>query len=263
MTEDLAAHPDVRALLEGPVPWHRVEHRAEVGSTNDVALEQARHGVPAGFVVVADHQRSGRGRAGRTWEDRGGAGAGASLLCTMVVGVPEANGGLVPLAAGVALADALRRQGARPALKWPNDVLLGEAKTAGILVERHGLDAGEVLLIGIGCNLDWRGVDRPEDVVPWTSVAEHTGGAVDRGEVLADLLRGLATWLRSLPTDPLRLLLAYRDACATIGRQVRVTFPDGEELTGRATDLDREGRLVVEAERGAVAVNAGDVHHLR
>jgi BirA family transcriptional regulator, biotin operon repressor / biotin---[acetyl-CoA-carboxylase] ligase len=262
--EDLATHERVGALLSGPVPWHHLEHHGEVDSTNDVALERARDGVPPGLVVVADRQRRGRGRAGRDWQDHATASGPASLLCTVTAAVPDANAGLAPFAAGLALADALRRQGARPALKWPNDVLLDERKTAGILVERHGLPGGaEVLLIGLGCNLDWRGLDRPDDEVAWTSVAEQTGTAVDRGDVLADLLRGLATWLRSLPTDPLRLLVAYRDACATIGRHVRVSFPDGEELEGRATDLDRDGRLVLDTERGTLAVNAGDVRHLR
>jgi BirA family transcriptional regulator, biotin operon repressor / biotin---[acetyl-CoA-carboxylase] ligase len=264
VSEDLATHERVGALLSGPVLWHHLEHHAEVDSTNDVALEQTRRGTPPGLVVVADRQRRGRGRAGRDWQDRDGESGPASLLCTVTAAVPEANAGLVPFAAGLALADALRRQDAHPALKWPNDVLLGERKTAGILVERHGLPRGaEVLLIGIGCNLDWRGVDRPDDEIAWTSVAEETGTDVDRGDVLADLLRGLATWLRSVPTDPLRLLVAYRDACATMGRHVRVSFPDGERIEGRATDLDRDGRLVVETERGAVAVNAGDVLHLR
>jgi BirA family transcriptional regulator, biotin operon repressor / biotin---[acetyl-CoA-carboxylase] ligase len=262
--EDLATHERVSALLAGPAVWHHLEHHAEVGSTNDVALEHARAGMPPGVVVVADRQRAGRGRAGRGWQDHVSEAGPASLLCTATAVVPESNPGLAPLAVGLALADALRRQGARPALKWPNDVLLDERKTAGILVERHTLGPGtEVLLVGVGCNLDWRGVERPDDEIGWTSVAEQTGTPVDRGDVLADLLRGLAIWLRSVPTDPLRLLLAYRDACATIGREVRVSFPDGEQLTGRAVDLDRDGRLVVETVQGPLAVNAGDVHHLR
>jgi BirA family transcriptional regulator, biotin operon repressor / biotin---[acetyl-CoA-carboxylase] ligase len=262
--EDLAAHPRVAALLGGPSIWHRVEHHEEADSTNDVALAAARAGEPPGLVVVADRQRAGRGRAGRAWEDRpatqGGAG---SLLCTAVVADPETSGTLVPLAAGLAVLDAVRRQGARPRLKWPNDVLLDGRKTAGILVERHEVDAGHVLLVGIGINTDWRGVERTEEQAAWTSIAEVSGRDVDRGDLLADLLRGLATWLHSLPTDPLRLLVAYRDACATIDTDVRVSFPDGDQLTGRAVDLDREGRLVVESAQGPVAINAGDIEHLR
>lgn len=263
MDEDLAADERVAALLAGPALWHRVEHRAEVGSTNDVALEWARGGVPPGLVVVADRQRSGRGRLGRDWEDRRTSGGAGSLLCTAVIGDPASGGSLVPLAAGLAVSDAVRRQGARPRLKWPNDVLIDGSKCAGILVERHAVDGGNVLLVGMGINTDWRGVERSGEQAAWTSVAEQSGGDVDRAGLLVDLLRALATWVQSLPTDPLRLLVTYRDASETIGRDVRVSFPDGDQLTGRAVDLDRDGRLVVETHQGAVAVNAGDIEHLR
>lgn len=263
MSEDLASDPRVTALLHGPAPWHRVDHHAEVGSTNDVAFEAARDGVPPGLVVVADRQTSGRGRSGRGWEDRRTSAGAGSLLCTAVVADPASGGSLVPLAAGLSVADAVRRQGGRPRLKWPNDVLLDGSKCAGILVERHAVGGGHVLLVGVGINTDWRGVERSGEQAAWTSVAEQSGGDVDRAGFLVDLLRGLATWVQSLPTDPLRLLATYRDASETIGREVRVSFPDGDQLTGRAVDLDREGRLVVETPQGAVAVNAGDIEHLR
>jgi BirA family transcriptional regulator, biotin operon repressor / biotin---[acetyl-CoA-carboxylase] ligase len=263
VVEDLSGDPRVTALLEGPALWHRVDHHAEVGSTNDVALEQARAGVPAGLVVVADRQSRGRGRSGRDWEDRHTHAGAGSLLCTAVIRDPATGGGLVPLAAGLAVADAVRRQGARPRLKWPNDVLIDGDKCAGILVERHAVGDGHVLLVGMGINTDWRGVERSDEQAAWISVAEKTGRDVDRGALLVDLLRGLATWVQSLQTDPLRLLVTYRDASETIDRDVRVSFPDGDQLTGRAVDLDREGRLVVETPQGAVAVNAGDIEHLR
>lgn len=264
MPHDLASHPRVAALLDGPAMWHRVDHHQEVGSTNDVALEAVRAGQAPGLVVVADRQRAGRGRAGRAWEDHTGAtGDAGSLLCTAAVAEPEGSASLVPLAAGLAVADAVRRQGGRPRLKWPNDVLLEGRKTAGILVERHEVDRGHLLLVGMGINTDWRGIERHGERADWTSVAEVTGREVDRGDLLVDLLRGLATWLQSLPDDPLRLLVTYRDACETIGREVRVSFPDGDELIGDAVDLDRDGRLVVETAQGPVAVNAGDIEHLR
>ena len=263
MPSDLATHERVVALIDGPVLWHHVDHRPEVGSTNDVALAAVHDGTPPGLVVVADHQTAGRGRSGRSWQDHHGRRGTGSLLCTAVVAAPATGLTLVPLAAGLAVADAVRRQGGRPRLKWPNDVLLDGRKTAGILVERHEVDAGPVLLVGMGVNTDWRGSERSAEQVGWTSVAETTGADVDRGGLLADLLRSLASWLRSLPEDPLALLATYRDACDTIGAAVRVSFPDGEVLTGRATDLDRDGRLVVATPHGAVAVNAGDIEHLR
>ncbi|WP_052666132.1 biotin--[acetyl-CoA-carboxylase] ligase [Nitriliruptor alkaliphilus] len=270
-------HQDrIAALLGGPLGWHSLIHEPEVTSTSDVALQMVREGTPPGFVVVADHQTAGRGRQGRPWEDASAGDRVRSLTLSAAVGVPGSDASLTPLAVGLAVADALRRAGTTPGLKWPNDVLLPAAdgtpaKTAGILVERHAVRAtsgpdvgGEVLIVGIGVDLDWRDVPREGDAVTWTSVAEATGRDVDRADVLADVLRGLSVWLRSVPSDPLRLLVAYRDNCVTIGADVRVTFPDGEVLAGRAVDLDRQGRLVVEAaEVGQVAVTAGDVEHVR
>lgn len=281
-------------MLDGPLGWHRVDHHVQVSSTSDVALEQARAGTPPGLVVVADHQTAGRGRRGRPWDDGGADGTVRSLLATAVLPAPDREVTLAPLAVGLAVVDALRRHGATPTLKWPNDVLLVDvpagsapgggsgaapdaapsgvgtsqrlptAKCAGILVDRHHLPQGEVLLVGIGIDLDWRDVRRDGDASAWTSLAEATGTAPDRGELLADLLRGLAVWSRSVPTAPTRLLLSYRDGCATIGQHVRVTFPDGQQLNGRAVDLDREGRLVVDSpEVGQVAITAGDVEHVR
>lgn len=290
----LDVHPRVAALLDGPLGWHTLHHHPAVTSTSDVALELAQGGVPPGVIVVADHQTAGRGRRGRTWHDGSGDGTARSLLVSVVLPVPEREATLTPLAVGLAVGDALRRAGTTPTLKWPNDVLLIErpagvapggvtgatpdaapdgvatsrtlatAKCAGILVDRHTIGGGEALIVGVGIDLDWRGVDRGADQAAWTSVAEATGGDVDRGDVLADLLRGLSVWTRSVGTDPARTLLSYRDNCATVGRDVAVTFPDGERLEGRAIDLDREGRLIVDAPAvGQVAITAGDVEHVR
>lgn len=261
MTGDLAHQRRVSALLSGPLLWHTVDHVPEVVSTNDLALERLRAGTPPGLVVVADRQTGGRGRQGRTWRD--GPRRDSSLMLSAVVPSPPVHTTLVPLAAGVATADSLRRAGTTPWLKWPNDVLLDGRKTAGILVEQHHVNGADLLLIGIGINLDWRGTDRTGDAAAWTSVAEQTGADVDRGDVLADLLRGLAAWLHSVPGDPLRLLVTYRDMCSTIGAQVRVSFPDGTSAVGRAVDLDRDGRLVVDTAERQIAVNAGDVEHVR
>lgn len=265
----LERHGRVAALLGGPLGWHTVIHETEVTSTNDAALQHVRDGVPPGLVMVADHQTAGRGRLGRPWDDASREGRVRSLTVSTVVALPGANAGLVPLAVGLAIADAFRRAGASPSLKWPNDVLLptpsGDlAKAAGVLVERHLVAGRDVLVIGTGLDLDWRHVERPGEAAAWTSVAEATGEEVDRGEVLADLLRGEAVWLRSAATEPTTLLGAYRDACATIGSDVEVALPDGEVLRGRASDIDPDGRLVVDGpDRGRVAVTAGDVRHVR
>jgi len=260
-------HPRVSALLEGPARWHTWRHLVEVGSTNDEALDALRAGTPPGLVVTADRQRTGRGRIGRRWQDAPTGGASLAISATLEVAGSDPLGGavgLVPLATGVAVADALRARGAEVALKWPNDVLAevdGAArKCVGILVEHHDLDARAVLVVGIGVNVDWRAVERADEAAAWTSVAEAVDGDVDRFALLADVLGGLDARLRD---DPSTLRERYRRACATLGRQVEVTRPDGGVLRGRAVDLTDGGALLVEVAGRRQAVAAGDVHHLR
>lgn len=259
-----APNPSLAGLLDGPSRWHSLTELEETTSTNDVVAERAAAGEAPGLVVVAERQTEGRGRLGRRWEDPGSPGlGGTSLLVSVLVEVPPRNDTLVPLAAGVAAVDALRRNGARAELKWPNDLLLevdgADRKCGGLLVERHD----DRVVVGCGINLDWRGVQREGEAAAWTSVAEVTGADVDRYEVLADYLRALEAWLRDVPEDPARLLASYRVRCRTLGRQVRVTVPSGDAIVGRAIDLAEDGGLVIEDVEHAVVVTAGDVEHVR
>lgn len=261
---DPSADPRVRACLLASTVWQGITHQAEVGSTQDLALQQLRLGRRPGLVVVADAQTAGRGRAGRSWrDDVRGPGGPANLAVTATVTAPVANAGLAPLATGLAVAAAYRAAGAAPSLKWPNDVLLGSRKAAGILVERHTLpDGPTVLLIGCGLNLDWRDVERSGDAIRWTSLAEETGGDVDRAQVLVDLLEHLGSRLEQLSVTPEGLLAAYRPLCATIGREVRVERPGGQVVVGRATSIDASGRLILASDSGGEIVDVGDVFHI-
>jgi BirA family transcriptional regulator, biotin operon repressor / biotin---[acetyl-CoA-carboxylase] ligase len=257
----LADHPHLRALTAEAAPWRIIEHLDAAGSTNDVAAERVREGAGPGLVVVADHQTAGRGRAGHRWEDVPGD---ASLLVSAVLPAPASHRQLGSLAAALAVADAVRVAGAQPALKWPNDVLLDDHKCAGVLLEAVRTPGGEdVLIVGVGLDLDWRGTPREGEAGMWTSVAEVTGDDVDRGEVLALLLRRLARWMERVDADRPGVLAAYRDGCVTVGRDVEVTLPDGATVRGRVRDLDAEGRLVVAADDGDHVVTAGDVRHAR
>lgn len=240
------------ALIRGPSRWHTIEHVPTATSTNDLARELTDDGAAAGLVVVADTQTDGRGRNGRSWLDQGDG----SLLVSVTVPIPAADVTLVPLAAGLAVADAVRRHGIHVRLKWPNDVLAERRKLAGVLVER----LERVLVIGIGIDIDWRSVDRTGELSAWTSIAEELAADVDRWDVLTDLLRSLDTWLRDLEHgDAQRLLAQYQLDCVTIGHDVTVTTPAGDVVAGRAIGLDATGALGVETADGPIAVIAGDV----
>ena len=258
----LGSHPAVREALAGSRNLAVHHHLETVTSTNDVALSAAREGQPLGIVVTADRQSAGRGRQGRGWtDDVSGPEGPGNLAVSVVVPLPGLHVALTPLVTGLAVAASYRQAGAAPTLKWPNDVLLDDRKAAGILVERHNAVGSEVLVIGCGLDLDWRGVPREGEAASWTSLAEALGAGVDRGAVLAALLVALDTELAALAAAPdaRPILDRYREACSTIGREVDVALPGGARLTGHAVDLDADGLLVVETGRERVSVRAGDV----
>jgi BirA family biotin operon repressor/biotin-[acetyl-CoA-carboxylase] ligase len=259
VTDADAAHPprERRPLDDARVPGWRVEHLAATGSTNAVAAERAE----PGLVVVTDHQTAGRGRLDRGWETP----AGAALTFSAVVdpGVPDARWPWLPLLTGLAVAEAVRRAtGIGATLKWPNDVLVGDRKLAGILVERVGPSDRPVAVIGVGVN-----VHQTELPVEGATSLALEGSAVDRADLLEAVLERLAAELadwRSAGGEPGRLHAAYLRACSTVGREVSVQLPGDRTVTGLAETVDPVGRLVVREPGGErVAVGAGDVVHVR
>ena len=262
-----------RALVREGGFWREVRVVDETGSTNADLAARARDGAPEGTVLVTELQTAGRGRQGRTWTAPARSGLALSMLLRPAVPVPLL--GWAPLLTGVAVAAAIRRMttwsqtGDRflgdaadvavdARLKWPNDVLVGDRKLAGILAEK----VGDAVVVGVGLNVSLREEELP--VPSATSLAIEGAPLSDRAPLLRAILREFATWYRewtALDGDPETsgLRTAYRDLCTTLGREVRVEMPGDERLAGTATDVDGAGRLVV----GDGAVSAGDVVHVR
>lgn len=261
-----------RALdAAGADGWGPVAVLPSTGSTNADAAEQAREGCPEGFTVVADEQSSGRGRLDRVWESPSGAGLAMSVV--LRPRTPSQTWGWLPLLAGVAVVDALARQGMSAALKWPNDVVVdgpaydgsaGPRKLGGLLVER--VAEAEAVVVGIGVNTDLRADERP---VPRATSTWLEGASVAREQLLVDILdelRGRATAWTAGSGDARRtgLLDAYAERCLTLGRPVRVLLPGGAVATGTALGVDDSGCLVLRDDDGATrTVSAGDVEHVR
>ena len=265
----------VRAGARAPRgAWARVDVVERTGSTNADLAAAAALGpgtTPDRTVLVAHHQDAGRGRRDRVWEARPAEGLTMSVLLRPDA-VPGARWGWAPLLAGVALVLALEDGGVPVALKWPNDLLLGDPprKAGGILAEvvDGGPGAGPALVIGIGVNVLTAREALPDGA---TSLAAE-GAGCSRADVLGDLLASLgsleADW-RAAGGDAgaAGLLAAYRSLCATLGRRVRVALPGGGDLVGEALDVDDDGRLVVRPDGAGrddrVRVSAGDVVHVR
>jgi BirA family biotin operon repressor/biotin-[acetyl-CoA-carboxylase] ligase len=243
----------------------RVGWVAETGSTNDDLLAAAADGAPDGTVLVADHQRSGHGRRGRTWE----APVSSSLLVSVLLR-PELDPDdlhLLTTAVGVAAAEAVDEELAvTVGLKWPNDLVAstpdGERKLGGILAEAAWAgDRLDAVVVGLGLNVAWPHLVPAELDGIAVALSHLTNEVIDRGDLLVSLLLRLEDIL----DDPehAALLERWHHLSTTVGRDVRVELANGVLVVGRATGMTPSGRLVVETDAGVEEITAGDVHHLR
>jgi BirA family biotin operon repressor/biotin-[acetyl-CoA-carboxylase] ligase len=251
------------ALVRPAGFWQDIAVTPLTGSTNADLLAQAAAGAPEGSVLVAEAQTAGRGRLGRTWLSPPGAGLMFSVLLRPGE-VSPARRGWVPLLTGVAIASAVRdATGLDARLKWPNDVLVGDRKLAGILAEQ----SADAIVVGAGINVS---ASRDELPVGSATSLALEGALAGRprllGAILGEIERLYLAWAGGpSPGDPdaCGLRDEYRRYSATLGRQVRVEFPGGDAAGGTAADIDAGGRLVVHTPDGPLAVSAGDVVHLR
>jgi len=262
----------VRAAVVRPGGlWRTVAVTAVTGSTNADLLARAAVGEPEGAVLAAEYQSAGRGRLGRVWTSPQRAALTFSVLLRPAA-VPRARLGWLPLLAGVAVAAAVRAVAAVDAqLKWPNDVLAGPRKLAGILAEA----AGDAVVVGVGVNVSAGPAELPPPgpgglgPLAATSLAAEGAATADRAVLLAEILAGLERRYRAWSavagdTERSGLRAEYTGLCATLGRRVRVELPGGRVLDGVAADLDTDGRLLVSVPPDvALPVAAGDIVHLR
>lgn len=249
----------LQAALAGPDrPWRELRLVDSTGSTNADLVDAAVAGEPGGLVLVAEEQTAGRGRLGRTWSAPARSGLMFSVLLR-----PQASPatlGWLPLLVGLAAAEAVGRVAELDVrLKWPNDLLVGDRKLAGVLAER----VGTAVVVGVGLNVSSTSAELPTPTA--TSLAIEAAACTDRDPLLRAVLRRLAERYASwdgpggdpaLPDD-------YRAGCATIGREVRAELPDGQFVEGVAAGVDDDGRLVIATSTGATRVGAADVVHLR
>lgn len=235
--------PRVRGRFAVPYLWH-----ASCGSTQDVLRGS---GLPEGAVAVAEHQTAGRGRSGRHWEDSPGRSVLVSVLLRPPLGtsLPQLS-----LVTGLAVADAVEALTGLPTgIKWPNDVLIGDRKVAGILLEGDG----DAVICGIGINVQQTTAELPvETRVPATSLLCATGISYDRATVLVTVLdtfeRRYDTW-RHDGIDPLLPDLEHRNVLR--GRRARSGSVEG--LVGA---LAADGRIALVLDDGSTQlVGSGEL----
>lgn len=235
-------------------------HLEECKSTNDEAAELARDGAVHGTIVTAERQSAGRGRAGRQWHSP--PEGNLYLSCVLRPQLDPRNVPPITLAAGIGVHDALKAWDTPSSIKWPNDVLVGKRKLAGILTEMNtfGQTVDHVVL-GIGVNVNGDIDQYPDELAEIaTSIRRERGEEVDPEKFLDTLLDRLGHWLdRFFAGGVAAITDAWMERAGLVGAAVR-TINGSTVVDGIARGLDGQGALLIEADDGRVhTVVAGDV----
>lgn len=223
----------------------------ETTSTNDEAKRGAREGAPHGAVWVAETQTAGRGRQGRTWYSPRAENLLFSVLLRVTCAPPRVP--LVALVAGLAVRDAVARVlPSRDVLvKWPNDVVVGDKKIAGVLVE-SALTGSKIdwVVVGIGVNVHTRSF--PDELAGVATSIALEGGDASRTALLEDVLGGLEHDVEHV---------LHRGLGVVHGRLSRFDALRGRAVEGgTAEGIDLEGRLLVRAPDGTLGrISSGEV----
>lgn len=253
---------DVQAALDTDRFGQSMRGFETVGSTNSEAAAWARDGAPDGSVVVTEYQSEGRGRHGRTWT----ADKGHNLMFSVILrpALDADRLGLITIAAGVAVADAIDTFVAphRTALKWPNDVRLNGSKTCGMLLEASlsGQQQAEAVVLGIGLNVNQ--TDFPDALADTaTSLRLVKGRTIPRAPLFARLLACLETRYDAVQSQRASAVrAAFEDRLSMLGDTVTFRTSDtGDTLTGTVQGLTETGALRLHTPNGPTTVHAGEV----
>ena len=233
--------------------WH-VTAVTETGSTNADLLAQGADGAPDRTVLRADYQSAGRGRLDRIWE----APRGVNLLVSMLFREVPSRLHVLTQVVALAATQVARDCGVEAVLKWPNDILVGTQKLAGILAQAAPVGPdGKIpfVVVGIGCNLGWA----PPEAVSLASSGWTREVSPD--EFLHAMLPEID---RLLAMNDEAMNAEYVANLATVGSRVRVEMPNGEDIIGRAMSVELDGRLVVLDDCAVThRIDTADVVHLR
>lgn len=242
-----------------------IEILPQAASSNTLLLQRAgpavaNGGAPSGSVLAVELQTAGRGRMGRTWHSSLGTALTFSLLWRFDCGLNALSG--LSLAAGVAVVRALNRLGAQGVqLKWPNDIMTGQGKLAGVLIEAQGDMLGpSAVVIGIGLNCALSGSLVRQIGQPACALDEICAAMPTRNQLLAVLLRELACVLQQFAQGG---FAAFREEWERYhinqDMPVRLHMADGQTVNGIARGVSDSGELCMETEQGTRRFNSGEV----
>jgi len=262
---DLLTPAEVKPFLKTKWMGKKIHYFPSLDSTNSKAYELATRGAEEGEVVIAESQEKGRGRLGRNWFSPPSLNLYLSVILRPKI--PPHQAPLITLMAAVATAGAIEKcSGLRPLIKWPNDILLGGGKVAGLLNEiQSETDRIHFVILGIGVNLNLDEKTFPKEIRSVAaSMKQEMGQAISRKEFLSSLLQQLEEWYAIYLKEGGDVILnAWREQARIKGKPVKVTS-FGETISGIAVDIDSDGALILRMENGKrKRVVAGDVEYSR
>ncbi len=229
----------------------------------DLATEAVLSGAGEGLVICAEEQTAGRGRRGRIWSSPPGVGLYFSLVLRPPCGVGDAGAlPLMTLCAGVGVREGvMRASGLDTTLKWPNDLMRGRRKLAGILAEGHAIGTSEqAVVLGVGVNV-LRSAFPPDVDVRATSIERELGRALERAPLLNGILASVSAWYERLRSgDRDGILRAWREA-APSAWGAPVGWANGDRK-GVTAGVDESGALLVATEEGIERIVAGELRWL-
>ena len=258
---DILLAAEIEAGLQTEIIGRALHCRDELDSTNARARQLAEEGAADGTVIIADRQSAGRGRLGRRWESP----PSVNLYCSVLLRpqIPVQQAPQLTFLSAVAVAETLQHLYQLPAeVKWPNDVLIGGAKIAGLLNEMNAeSEQIHFVVLGVGVNLNMTAEQFPDEILyPATSVRLECGQAINRTEFTKNFLQRLDRYYREFLTEgfvPIRR--RWEALCNLLNRQVEVDQNPGI-LRGTVVGLDHDGALRLQLDDGKVErVLAGDV----
>lgn len=255
-----------------PVPWElaKVLHTSFVGkhvvyrettdSTQNLAISLASKPDSHGTVVIAEQQKSGRGRQMRKWLSPRG---GIWLSVIFRRGIPISKITLLPFVIALAVYDAIRTTGLDARLKWPNDVIISDKKVAGILLDISAqADQINYAVIGIGinANVDSSAISARLDGINITSISDELGHAVSRLDLTRSLLENIERYYVEMGQQGAHTILEeWKKRSDMLGCKVTVV-QDNKMIHGVAADVNDDGSLLLQTDRGDISVVSGDIH---
>jgi BirA family biotin operon repressor/biotin-[acetyl-CoA-carboxylase] ligase len=246
--------------LAGKLFGRKIYYHSETGSTNDEAFSLGKACAPEGTSVIADSQREGKGRLGRSWHSPRGANIYTSVILRPQMESSEIS--RIPIMAGVAVAEVMDAFcPGKISLKWPNDVLLNEKKVCGILSTAK-ITAGKIdfIVLGIGINVNMSGNQFSEEIRDSaTSLFVETRREFPREDLIISLYENLEKWYKQLTQKGFGAIKEnWLNLAPMIGQMVQVVFKD-ETIRGKAAGIDDDGSLIlVDEANKEIKVMAGD-----